>query len=96
MKTYKVYWKDILIGTLEVNNKQHRYIPNFEGIKKLEGVAPLVAQTTRPYDWGEEIPFFSSRISNCERFGDEDYTSHTDNYRLEPEVKEKKLDVNER
>lgn len=89
MKTYKVYWKDILIGTLFVNNKQHRYIPNFEGIKKLEGVAPLIAQTTRPYDWGTEIPFFSSRISNCERFGDGDYTSHTDNYKLELEIREK-------
>lgn len=85
MKIYKVYWKDTLIGTLLVNNKQHRYVPNFDGIKKLQGIAPLVAQTTRPYDWGNEIPFFSSIIDNCERFGQEDYTSHTNNYRLEPE-----------
>ena len=86
MKTYKVYWKDILIGILSVNNKQHRYIPNFEGIKRLEGKAALISQVTKPYDWGEEIPFFSSRIRNYKRFGDEDYTSHTDNYKLEPEI----------
>ena len=35
MKIYKVYWEDILIGTLSVNNNMHRYIPNLEGIKKL-------------------------------------------------------------
>lgn len=96
MKTYKVYWKDILIGTLFTNNKQHRYIPNFEGIKKLEGIAPLMAQTTKPYDWGEEIPFFSSIIDNCERFGEDDYTSHINNYRLEPEIIEKEESVEER
>ena len=96
MKTYKVYWGEILIGTLFVNNKQHRYIPNFEGIKKLEGVAPLVASVIKPYDWGEEIPFFSSRINNCERFGKEDYTLHTDNYRLEPKIKEKEETIEER
>ena len=98
MKTYKVYWKNFFIGTLHVNNKQHQYIPNFEVIKELEGVAPLVAQTTKPYDWGEEIPFFASRIANCERFGEDDYTYHTDHYRLEiqKEKEESIEDIEER
>lgn len=91
MKTYKVYWEDILIGTLSVNNDMYSYIPNFEGINKLKGKAPLIAQVTKPYDWGEKIPFFAARIANCERFGTEDYTYNTDHYKLEL-VKEKEND----
>lgn len=89
MKIYKVYWEDILIGTLSINNNMHKYIPNFGGIKSLEGKAPLLSQLTKPYDWGEPIPFFASRISNCERFGTEDYTYNTDHYKLEPVIIEK-------
>lgn len=96
MKIYNVYWKDVLIGTLSVNNDKHRYIPNFEEIKRLEGKAPLLAQVMKPYDWGEKIPFFETRIVNCERFGKEDYTYQTDNYRLESITKEKEEDSEER
>lgn len=96
MKIYHVYWKDVLIGTLSVNNNQHKYIPNFAGIEKLKGEAPLLSQVTKPYDWGEQIPFFTSRIANCERFGKEDYTYITDNYRLELVEREKEESVEER
>lgn len=96
MKIYNVFWEDILIGTLSVNNNQHRYIPNIEGIKKLNGKAPLVASVTKAYDWGEKIPFFDSRIINCERFGTEDYTYQTDHYRLEPITIEKEENIGER
>ncbi len=89
MKIYKVYWKDTLIGTLSVDNDTHKYIPNFKGIKKLEGQAPLLSQVTRPYDWGPQIPFFAARIANCERFGTQDYTSNTDHYKLELVIIEK-------
>lgn len=95
MKIYKVYWEDTLIGTLSVNNNMHKYIPNFDGIKELEGKAPLLSQVTRPYDWGEQIPFFASRIANCERFRTQDYTSNTDHYKLEPIIIEK-LNIEER
>lgn len=89
MKIYKVYWGDILIGTLSINNNMHKYIPNFGGIKSLERKAPLLSQVTKPYDWGEPIPFFASRIANCERFGTKDYTYNTDHYKLEPVIIEK-------
>ena len=96
MKTYHVYWEDTLIGTLIIHQNQHRYLPNFEGIQKLKDKAPLLAQTTTPYDWGKEIPFFASRIANCERFGTDDYTYYTDHYRLEPVIREKEEDIEER
>lgn len=96
MIIYNVYWDDVFIGTLSVNNGKHRYIPSFEGIKKLEGIAPLVAQVKRPYDWGEKIPFFESRIINCERFGTEDYAYQTDHYRLEVLEKEKNIEEKDR
>ena len=41
MKIYKVYWEDILIGTLSVNNNMHRYIPNLEG-KKWNLFSPVI------------------------------------------------------
>ena len=96
MKIYSVFWKDVLIGTLSVNNNQHRYIPNYDGINKLKGKAPLVASVTKAYDWGEKIPFFDSRIRNCERFGTEDYTYQTDHYKLELLTKEKEANIGER
>lgn len=89
MKIYHVYWKENLIGTLSINHNQYRYIPNFAEIEKLKNRAPLIAQVINPRDWGEPIPFFASRIANCERFGTEDYTYNTDHYRLEPVIKEK-------
>lgn len=91
MKIYNVYWEDILIGILAVKGDKHKYMPNDEGIKKLEGKAPLVAQVTKAYEWGERIPFFASRILNCERFGTDDYTYQTDHYRLELLTKEKEV-----
>ena len=84
MTVYDIYYKDVYIGLLEINERgQHRYTPNAEGIGKDEKIIPLDYRMTKYKDWGEPIPILKNKIARAKRFGhEEDITSHTDHFRL--------------
>lgn len=81
MEKYEVYWKDTMIGVLSVNEEQHKYEHIEEAIQKLKQI-PFDPAVTRSRDWGEKIPFFSSRLESCKRFPELEIGFQTDFYRF--------------
>lgn len=84
MTVYDIYYKDVCIGLLEINERgQHRYTPIAEGIGKVEEIVPLDNHMTNYKDWGEPIPIWKNKIARAKRFGHEEViSSHTDCFRL--------------
>ena len=90
---YKVSYKDIEIGTLEVNEEgQHKYTPNQEGIEKIKDQTVLLHEMLEPdEDFGDPIPFFQNRLRNNEKFRNrksKEINSHTDKYSLKQELEQ--------
>lgn len=69
--TYAFYYKDVLLGYLEIREGKHRYTPITENVRRVEREVPLIREVIRGYDWGTPIPFFQERIRNAARFGKE-------------------------
>lgn len=86
MEKYKVYYKEVLIGTVYVEGKKHKYVPDQERIKQLNN--PIDPTLKEERDWGEEIPFFKSRLKSASRFPNLEIGNHTDFYRLEKNEEE--------
>lgn len=71
MIIYEFYCRDVLLGHLYIQNKQHRYIPIPENVGEMEKKYPLDRVMIHGYEWGKPIPFFQERIENATRFGKE-------------------------
>ena len=69
MVVYEFYYKDILIGHLQIENGLHHYIPIAEAVQPLRERVPLLREMVEGYPWGKPIPFFKERIENATRFG---------------------------
>lgn len=41
MEKYQFYYRDLLLGVLEVENGKHRYIPQESAVKETEKIYPL-------------------------------------------------------
>lgn len=83
MVTYAFYYKDILLGHLEIWEGKHRYTPITENVRRVEREVPLIREVIQGYDWGKPIPFFQERIRNATRFGKEKCIRyHTDLYTM--------------
>ena len=80
MDKYNVYWKEIKIGTLSVEGKKHKYVPEKEAIGALKN--PLDPRLKEERDWGEAIPFFETRLKSAARFPNLEIGNHTDFYTL--------------
>jgi len=81
---YNIFYKEILIGVLEINEKgKYRYTPNVEGVDKVKNEISLIHEMLEASDWKEPIPFFKNRIDNAKRFSHEnDITTHKDYFRM--------------
>ena len=65
METYKVYYKDVFLGTLLVNEEyRYSYSPDFEGVEKVKDHACLlkVMENGTNGEFIEPIPFFQERL----------------------------------
>ena len=84
MIKYIIFYKEIQIGILEINEKnQYKYTPDDKGIETIKNEVPLIHEITEVSDWREPIPFFKNRIDNAKRFNREkDITTHTDWFRM--------------
>lgn len=67
MEKFEVYCKEVCIGMLSVDGNKYKYVPNEEA-KKLSNDLPIAPILLEERDWGEEIPFFKSRLEAAERF----------------------------
>ena len=65
MEKYEVFYKDVLIGNLFVNNEyKYCYQPVFEGVERVKNSACLlrVMEEGTNGAFGEPIPFFQERL----------------------------------
>ena len=65
MEKYKVYYSDVLIGKLFVNDEyKYCYEPVFEGVEKVKNKACLlkVMENGTKGEFIEPIPFFQERL----------------------------------
>ncbi len=65
MEKYEVFYKDVLIGNLFVNNEyKYCYQPVFEGVERVKDSACLlrVMEEGTNGAFGEPIPFFQERL----------------------------------
>lgn len=65
MEKYEVYYKDVFIGKLFVNDEyKYCYEPVFEGVEKVKDRACLlkVMENGTDGEFGEPIPFFQERL----------------------------------
>ena len=84
MTQYNVFYKDLQIGCLEINDTgQYRYTPIDEAISSIEEKVSLNYCLKNTYDWGNPIPFFSERIRNASRFNLKRIQYHTDYFIME-------------
>ena len=82
MKHYRVCWKEQLIGDLFIKDDLYKYVPNIEGIHKIEDQAFLLREVVELRDWGEPISFFQQMIENCERFEGRGIYYQNNNYSM--------------
>lgn len=81
MEQYNVYWKNVYIGRLTVDNttRQHFYEPYPEGVEKVKEKAILLVKMINGTDgFVTPIPFFQNRLYNMKRAGLEEIGYHTD------------------
>ena len=83
MVAYEVYYGDVLIGHLQVENGQHQYIPDVDAVRAMEQKVFLLREMTKYYPWGKPIPFFDRMIQNSKSIGrEQEIYSHNNNYRM--------------
>ena len=81
MIVYEVYYADVLIGHLRVNNGLHQYIPDTDAVRAVQQKAVLLRATTEHYSWGKPIRFFDQMIRNNKHIGREKVIyAHNNNY----------------
>ena len=84
MKKYEIFYKEILIGMLEIRDDgKHKYTPNMKGVEIAKTQVSLIHEMLEASDWRDPIPFFQNRIDNAKRFSTENNISyHTDSFRM--------------
>ncbi len=82
---YEVFYRDVLIGilTVDLTNGNHRYVPNRDGVAKVEKTACLLRVMVEGTDgYSDPIPFFSNRLMNMKRSGLRQVNYQTDNFTI--------------
>lgn len=85
IERYELFYRDVLIGTLEVDpvTKKHNYIPDADGVAEVSDRANLLrVMKEGTADFGEPIPFFENRLRNMKRFGLHEMNYQTDFFTL--------------
>ena len=89
MVVYEVYYADVLIGHLQVENGLHQYLPDGDSIRSIQQKVFLLREMTEFHPWGTPIPFFDQMIRNNKRIGREKeiyYHNNRCNLRMIPET----------
>ena len=75
MIKYNVWFKDICIGSLHINEEgQHKYVVNSAAVEEAEKSHTLVAEAKTERDWGEPIEFFDTCVNATNPEGDYYFT----------------------
>lgn len=77
MTSYKIFYENIQIGVLQINEKgQHKYLPDKKGTEKVMDNISIFHDLLIESDWRDPIPFFENRIRDAKKFSKEDYISN--------------------
>lgn len=79
MSVYKLFYKNILIGTLELSKDYCYYKANLNNIKELDDE---MIHAFLKNDMNYLHPFFETRINNMNKFNLDELKYETDNYEL--------------
>ncbi len=84
MIMYQLFYREHLIGVLEVNpENKHKFTPNEEGVKLAKEITSLTKEMMEGTDgFVEPIPFFQNRLMNMERNGLSEINYQTDYFLL--------------
>ena len=80
---YEVFYTDVLIGILTVDEEtdEYAYTPVYDGVKKVRDTACLLKVMENGTDgFGPSIPFFANRLMNMKRCGLHQVNYQTDNF----------------
>lgn len=84
MKRYEVFYRDTLIGVLEVDETgKHRYTPDEKGVKATKEKTSLIKEMISGTDgFVDPIPFLQNRLMNAERWGLDEINYQTDHFTI--------------
>ena len=85
MIMYQLFYREYLIGILEVNpeTRKHKFTPNEEGVKEAKEITSLTKEMVDGTDgFVDPIPFFHNRLMNMERSGFSEINYQTDYFTL--------------
>ena len=84
MRKYEVYYEDVLLGILEINDEEkHKFIKNDSGVEQTKDKACHIKEIlTGTEEFVDPIPFFLNRVRNGERLGIKVINYQTDKYVL--------------
>lgn len=84
MKKYKIFYKNVKIGVLQINDKgQYKYTPDQVGTEQVKDNISIFYEMLVESDWRDPIPFFENRIKDAERFDQEkNISNQTDSFKL--------------
>ena len=70
MEHYEFYYKDVLLGNLDVNDAgEHRYTACSEGVEAIRNTVPLMPLLEHGTDgYVAPIPFFYTRIGHMKQW----------------------------
>ena len=78
---YELYYKDILIGNLDVSNNTIKYTANKENINNLDEDENMILNFLKE-DMDYLHPFLEMRIDKLKKFNLKSVAFPTDNYKL--------------
>ena len=84
MKKYQIFYKNVFIGFLEINEDgKHKFI-KCDGIEKVkEEIKEFFELFEESSEWREPIPLFKNRLEDAKRFGVErNIVNQTDPFQL--------------
>ncbi len=84
MTTYQLFYDEVLVGTLEINEEGlHRFTP-MEECSGYDRIVPMLLPQLRVAScWGNPIAFLANRIHDAAQFGiTDEISAATDHYLL--------------
>lgn len=83
MEKYEIFYRDILIGVLLINQEGlYKYTPN-ANTEKVKAEISVINEMLTGTDWVEPIPFFKNRIDAAKRFSlEDDISTKKDQFRF--------------
>ena len=83
MEKYELYFKDIFLGNLMINEGKYYFKPNQSGVNQAKEETVLIVEILKgTHGFIDPIPFFKSRIDTMNKLRVKEIRYHTDYFVL--------------